>query len=97
MKIATKLPMLGLMLLSCPACRSSTPPPTDICVGDGFGGADCTLSTGEHKYKSPSDLKGAWIIPDQKQATSFVSWCYDATQEQVQAAMEKAQKRNADQ
>lgn len=89
MKIAIKLLMLGALLSSVLGCRSSTPPATDICIGDGLGGADCTLSTGEHAYKTPSELKDSWIIPDQKQATAFVSWCYDTSPRNVKPAMEK--------
>lgn len=80
--------MLGLLLLSVPACRSSTPPPTDICIGDGVGGADCTLSDGAHAYKKPSELKNAWLIPDQKQAQNFVSWCYDVSPETAKNGMD---------
>lgn len=80
--------MLGMLLLLAPGCRKSTPPPTDICIGDGFGGADCTLSDGTHQYKSPSVLRGAWIIPDQKQAAAYVSWCYDASLNQTQQVMD---------
>lgn len=64
-------------LLLIPACRKDKAPPTDVCIGDGFGGADCTLSTGEHAYKKPSDLRNAWMIPDAKQAQAFADWCYN--------------------
>lgn len=84
---ATKLLMLGTLLLVAPACRTSQPPPTDICTGDGFGGANCTLSDGSHVKKLPSELNHSWIIPDQKQAAAFTSWCYDASVEDVQKQM----------
>lgn len=89
MRTVTKLLMLGMMSLLVQGCRSSTPPPTDVCIGDGFGGADCTLSDGSHAYKPPSQLKSAWIIPDQKQAQLFVGWCYDTSPAAVAPAMEK--------
>jgi len=89
MKTVTKFLMLGSLFFSLPACRSSGPPPTTICTGDGAGGGDCTLPDASHQYKSPSDLKNSWIIPDQKQAAAFVSWCYDITPEQAAKYMEK--------
>ena len=79
--------MLGLLLLSAQGCRNDTPPPTDICIGDGHGGADCTLWTGEHAYKTPSQLKSAWIIPDQQQAAAYVAWCYGTTPQVAANAM----------
>jgi hypothetical protein len=88
-RIALSPLMLGTLLSLAQGCRSSQPPPIDICLGDGFGGADCTLSDGSHAYKTPSQLKNSWIIPDQKQAASFTGWCYDIPSDQAQAAMEK--------
>lgn len=67
--------LLALALLS--SCRKDPPPPTDICQGDGFGGANCTLSSGEHVYKTPSELENSWIIPDQKQAENLMRWCFN--------------------
>lgn len=32
----------GILLLAS-SCRTSTPPAVDVCIGDGFGGADCAL------------------------------------------------------
>lgn len=93
MRIDIRLLMLGTLLFLAPGCRGSSPPPTDICIGDGFGGADCTLSDGTHAYKSPSDLKNSFILPDQKQAQNFVAWCYDTSSSNVAPAMAKIQEQ----
>jgi hypothetical protein len=73
--------MLGIALLAflvlLSSCRKDPPPPIDICEGDGVGGAYCTLSDGSHIQLLPSQLKRAWIIPDQEQAKAFVNWCYN--------------------
>jgi hypothetical protein len=93
MKTVIKPLMLGILLLSVPACRTSNPPATDICIGDGHGGADCTLSSGVHQYKTPSELNNSWIIPDQTQAANFVSWCYDISPNDATFAMNLLRKR----
>ena len=75
--------MHGIGLLVClgflsgaSSCRKDPPPQTDICLGDGHGGADCTLKDGSHAYRLPSQLENSFIIPDQQQAKDLMSWCY---------------------
>lgn len=90
LKLGTMLCLsLASVLLS--SCRNSNPPPIDICIGDGFGGADCVLKDNTKAYLSPSQLKNYWMTPEADEA-AFSSWCYDASQSNVKAQM-KAIKR----
>jgi hypothetical protein len=91
---------LALLLAS---CRNSTPPAISICIGDGFGGADCQLEptsplaqcciqNPQGYYCPPTCLKNAWITSEAEEA-SFSSWCYDAPVPAVQAQMDKLKSR----
>lgn len=66
---------LSLALVVLSSCRETTPPKIDICVGDGFGGADCVLKDGSRAYISPMNLKNYWMTP-QEDMKSFANWCY---------------------
>lgn len=68
------------------ACRRDLPPKIDICIGDGFGGADCVLKTGEKAYRSPSELKNYWATT-QADMAAFSSWCYQASPQVIEAQM----------
>lgn len=69
--------MLCLALaFSLSGCRTDQPPKLSIiCIGDGFGGADCVENGGARTYKSPTDLKNYWMTTETDQA-NFSSWCY---------------------
>ena len=58
-----------------------------ICIGDGFGGADCSTAAGTHIYKSPSELKDYWMTTQTDEA-NFASWCYDAPPSLVKQSMD---------
>lgn len=81
MKIDTRQLRRGLTLLAVLAlisCRSDKPPKISIiCIGDGFGGADCALADGSTAYRAPSELKNYWMTT-QTDEENFASWCYDA-------------------
>src|SRR4051812_30775572 len=91
------LACLGLLLNS---CRTSTPPPMDICLGDGFGGADCQLRAGSEMisrcsqnpkgyYCPPSALLNMWMTTETDEA-SFAKWAYDTnSSEPIQKGMDK--------
>lgn len=61
-------------------CPRKDPPPkiSVICIGDGFGGADCVTSDGQNVYKSPSELKDFWMTTENDQA-NYSAWCYGTT------------------
>lgn len=74
------------------ACRHSSPPEFSvICLGDGFGGADCSLPDGTSKYLAPSELKNFWMTTN-ADMKNFSAWCYDTTPSVTGHALdEKAQ------
>ena len=77
---------LGLLLSS---CRTDAPPKLSIiCIGDGFGGADCTDSTGNKVYKSPTDLLNFWMTTQVDEA-NYTSWCYGTTASVVKPFMDE--------
>lgn len=80
----TLLAGLGLLLNS--SCRDSVPPKIEICIGDGFGGADCIETDGSRKYKSPSELLNYWMTSESDEA-NYTSWCYGTSERNVQPAM----------
>lgn len=80
--------LLLIALVALASCRSDNPPSIDICIGDGFGGADCLLKDGTKIYLKPSQLKNAWIS-NQEDMKAFTSWCYDTTKEAVDARMKQ--------
>lgn len=83
-----RLQIVGTLLcLATVSCRTDSPPPTDICIGDGIGGADCTLKDGSHSWLSPSQLDHAWIIPTQDQAKAYIAWCYDTDADTAESGM----------
>ena len=68
---------LALSLSSCKSSRSDPPPVLSIiCLGDGFGGADCSLADGTKKYLPPSELKNYWMTTN-GDAQNLVQWCYN--------------------
>lgn len=85
-----KLGKMLLLVLAFPllssGCRESVPPKIEICIGDGFGGADCIEADGSKLYKSPSALKNYWMTNEPDQA-NFTAWCYDSGVPAVNAGM----------
>ncbi len=73
------------------SCRTSSPPPLDTCLGDGFGGADCSLREGSSLlakcvslanggyYCPPSATKNMWMTT-QEDMRNFAAFCYDVDQ-----------------
>lgn len=76
-----------LLFLLLTSCRSSTPPQIEICLGDGFGGADCLLATGEKITRLPSELQNYWMSPSED-FSRFAAWCYDTRQNLISKHME---------
>lgn len=68
--------VLGLLLAS--SCRSSTAPAIEICIGDGFGGADCIRRDGSRLYRPPSELQNYWMT-NQDDMRAYSSWCFDTS------------------
>lgn len=85
---------LGTLLLLANACRTDQPPPTPFGVGDGVGGAKVTEADGSHKYYLPSELKGAFVIPDPNKAAAFMSWCYGTSPEEISAKIKEFESKN---
>ena len=82
---------LALLLLS--SCRDSQPPVISIiCLGDGFGGADCSDPQGNKSHKTPADLSGYWMTTETDEA-NFASWCYATDMALIQLHMEKTKER----
>lgn len=68
------------LLSSCKGTRKDQPPVLSvICLGDGFGGADCSMPDGSKKYLSPSELKNYWMTTN-ADAQNLVQWCYNPPQ-----------------
>ena len=95
--------LLASLVLLNNGCRNSTPPPIDICIGDGSGGADCVLRPGSplalvcmkldrpegvSYWCSPSKLENAWITTQQDMA-EFSAWCYDIDRALIEQEMQK--------
>ena len=88
MKNAIRLLLCGsLLLVATVSCRTDKPPAISIiCIGDGFGGADCVLASGERQYKSPSELKNYWMTTAVDQQ-NYSSWCYKTTPSNISREM----------
>lgn len=93
-----KLLSFGALLCLAGGCRNDRPPALgEICLGDGFGGADCSLADHTYRYRYPSDLKNFWMIT-QSDAAALTSWCYQAPPLLVQGEfiqLEEEVKHNA--
>lgn len=77
------------------SCRNSTPPPTDIVFGDGFGAAQGTASDGTHIYKKPSELLDYAMI-SKEQFPPLMAWCFDVSEEQAtKIVTQMIQRKNA--
>lgn len=88
LKSGKKLLVAIALALSLSACRKSKPPVIEICIADGFGGADCILADDTKVYKSPSELKNYWLT-NQADMAAFSSWCYQANVDTVKKAMQQ--------
>lgn len=86
-----KMLFLALVLVLS-GCRTTRPPKIDICIGDGFGGGDCVLKDGTKAYRSPTELKNAWITTQDDMA-HYSAWCYDIPQNLVEKEMENILKK----
>lgn len=96
--------LVALVILSALGCRESKPPAIDICIGDGFGGADCALKptsslrdkchplTSGAYYCPPSALVNVWMTP-QADMEAFSSWCYQTSKSNVSSMTQAMQKR----
>ncbi len=88
LKSGKKLLVAIALAASLVGCRKSKPPVIEICIGDGFGGADCILRDDTKVYKAPSELKNYWLT-SQEDMAAFSSWCYDADAIVVKKAMQQ--------
>lgn len=91
MQTGIRLPRRGALLclglgLVLPSCRNDAPPRVEVCIGDGFGGADCVETNATQLYRSPSMLKNYWMTGQPDEA-NFAAWCYGATPAQVTPVM----------
>jgi hypothetical protein len=91
MKIDIRPQKLGKMLclglvLALSACRTSQPPPKEICILDGHGGGDCVESDGMLKYRLPSEMLNYWAT-NQVDMQNFSAWCYNTTPQTAHQAM----------
>lgn len=68
------------------SCRGSKPPVIEVCIGDGFGGADCVEADGSKKYRAPSELRDYWMTSEADEQ-NFASWCYDVNRSYAAAGM----------
>lgn len=83
-----RLLMLGVLPFLVIACRSDPPPVLSvICIADGFGGMDCSVSDGSHKHMLPSETKGMWCTTQADQV-NFAAWCYDTKPKIAEGHME---------
>lgn len=77
---------LVVLALSLSSCRHDTPPSIEICIGDGFGGADCIEKDGSRLYRSPSALKNYWLTNEADEA-AYASWCYKTSSTSIEPVM----------
>ncbi len=85
-KLGKKLCLvLALLLVS---CREDHPPKIEICIGDGFGGADCVGPAGDRYYKLPTQLRNYWMTNQSDQA-NFSAWCYDTSVRSMKIPMQE--------
>ena len=85
--------LLGLLALN--SCRSSQPPGIEICILDGYGGADCIETNGTKLYKSPSALLDYWAT-NETDESNYTQWCYDINAQIVNANMKQIKKAAID-
>lgn len=80
--------LLFLALAFLSGCRTSQPPKLSvICIGDGYGGANCADSAGNKVYKKPSELVNFWMTTENDEQ-NFAQWCYgSSTPEPIHASM----------
>lgn len=86
--------LFPVLLLVLSSCRSSQPPALSIvCIGDGFGGADCVDSGGNKVYKPPSQLVNYWMTTEVDEQ-NFTTWCYGSNSSTaVQAGMQNIKEK----
>jgi hypothetical protein len=92
--------LLFLVLATLTSCRSTNPPPVSVCIGDGFGGADCQLTPTSPLvalcqknadgsfFCPPTALVNTWTT-SQAEMAAFSSWCFDVPVSVTSASMEK--------
>ena len=80
--------LVALALISSFSCRKDRPPAIDICIADGFGGADCILKNGVQKYLSPSETVNMWMTTQNDMAL-FSAWCYKTNAETVRPGLDR--------
>jgi hypothetical protein len=74
--ISGKLLSLALVTLSLElGCATSFPPPMELCMHDGAGGADCDLADRKDVYRKPSELQNYIMMP-QADFAAFAKWAY---------------------
>lgn len=77
-KNGKRLFLVLAILSALSGCRKDPPPAISlVCLGDGYGGADCVTATGEQVYKAPSELLNFWMST-QVDMQNYMSWCYKA-------------------
>ncbi len=99
LKNGARLSLLLALLSS--GCRKDQPPAIDICIGDGFGGANCTLIFGSPLIPKctpktdghdglywcpPTALGNSWITTEESMKL-FSSWCYKTSPDVVEVQM----------
>lgn len=84
-----RLHKLGAMLcLVLASCNEKDPPPViEICILDGFGGADCIERDGSQKYRAPTELTNFWAT-NQDDMAAFSSWCYKIPQVAIEKELD---------
>ena len=83
-------PVLALLLSGCP--QKSPPPPMEVCIHDGVGGADCVEHDGSKLYRPPSAMANYWCT-NQEDEAAYASWATGANSEEVSDQMTEIKKR----
>lgn len=101
--------LLATLTLFSTGCPRKDPPPvlSIICLGDGFGGGDCSIPVGgstppgcvlkdatkpTELYCPPSALKNMWMTTQPDEA-SFAGWCYKVPAAIANAALNEIRAR----
>jgi hypothetical protein len=88
LRLANGVLLLVGLALALSSCREDRPPVIEICIGDGYGGADCILKDGTTAYKTPSQLQNYWMT-SQYDMAEFSGWCYKANPKIIEEQMRR--------
>ncbi len=95
-RTARRLSIFGALLLTAlvifSSCRRDKAPQIEICIADGFGGAECDLPGKGKYYKKPSELENYWMT-NQDDMARLTSWCYGTSIDRAKSELEELKQK----